>query len=248
MLWPLPALLVWAAAWGVFLGLHALGAPTWLAVLMASASGAALSLLGATRWRRVFILCGFPMSLLVSGVAGGMPAWAWLLPLIVLLTMYPVHAWRDAPVFPTPRGALRGLALLAPLAADARLVDAGCGLGDGLRELHAEYPQQRIEGMEWSWPLRLACALRCRAIGVPARVMRADIWAAGWAPYGLVYLFQRPESMPKAVRKATTELRAGAWMASLEFEATELEPKAIHRCPDGRPVWLYQAPFQRRSG
>ena len=110
------------------------------------------------------------------------------------MLLYPVSTWRDAPLFPTPVGALRGLAALAPLPANASLVDAGCGLGDGLRELHREYPDARIEGLEWSWPLRLACAWRCRF----ARVRRADIWAANWSGYGMVYLFQRPESMPRA--------------------------------------------------
>jgi hypothetical protein len=36
-------------------------------------------------------------------------------------------------------------------------------------------------------------------------------------------------------------------MASLEFEAASLEPRHVLRCPDGRPVWLYQAPFTVRA-
>ena len=64
-------------------------------------------------------------------------------------------------MFPTPAGAL-GLARLVPLPPEARVLDAGCGLGDGLRELHREYPQTQLAGVEWSWPLRLACAWRCR--------------------------------------------------------------------------------------
>ena len=149
-----------------------------------------------------------------------------------------------SPLFPTPAGALNGLAALAPLPVDrASIVDAGCGVGDGLRELHREYPAARIDGLEWSWPLTLVCAWRCRF----ARVRRADIWTADWSGYGMVYLFQRPESMPRAVAKATRELGAGAWMASLEFEATTLEPQHVLRCPDGRPVWLYRAPFTIRA-
>jgi hypothetical protein len=53
--------------------------------------------------------------------------------------------------------------------------------------------------------------------------------------------------MPRAVAKATRELGAGAWMAILEFEAASLEPRHVLRCPDGRPVWLYQAPFTVRA-
>ena len=87
------------------------------------------------------------------------------------MLLYPVSSWRDAPLFPTPAGALGGLAALAPLPADrASIVDAGCGVGDGLRELHREYANARIDGLEWSWPLVIVCAWRCRF----ARVRRAD--------------------------------------------------------------------------
>jgi len=59
-----------------------------------------------------------------------------------------------------------------------------------------------------------------------------------------VYLFQRPESMARAAEKARAQLMPGAWLVSLEFEAPSLKPQAVLRCPDGRPVWLYRAPFQ----
>ncbi len=240
MMWPLPALAAWALAWGVFLGLPALGAPAWPALLAATLLGGVLALISQRRWRRVFIALGFPLSLLASGVAGELPAWSWLLPLGVLFALYPLNAWRDAPVFPTPKGALDGLAAQVPLPAGARIVDAGCGLGDGLRELHTQYPQARIDGWEWSWPLTLLCAARCRLQDIPARVRRADIWKADWSQHDLVYLFQRPESMPRALQKAQAEMRPGTWVASLEFEAAGWKPTAVHTCPDGRPVWLYR--------
>jgi hypothetical protein len=249
MIWPLPALLTWALCWAVFAGLRSLEARDWAALVLATAIGGVASLLSDRRWRRLLVATGFPLSFLASGFGAALPAWAWLLPLAALFALYPLHAWRDAPMFPTPQGALSGLARVAWLDGESpRVVDAGCGLGDALRELHRQYPQARLEGLEWSWPLRIACAIRCRWLRVPARVRRADIWKADWSPYAMVYLFQRPESMPRAVRKAARELRCGAWMASLEFEAAELEPTAVHACADGRPLWLYQAPFTPRRG
>lgn len=240
--WPLPALLAWSGAWALFLGLRNLGAAPWLAFALPAVLGCALAVRGAvTAWRRGIVAAGFPLSLAASGVgAGAVPAWAWLLPLAALAWVYPLRAWRDAPLFPTPRGALAGLSRRAVLAPTARIVDAGCGLGDGLRELHREYPQARLQGWEWSRPLAWACALRCRF----ARVRRGDLWAADWSGCDMVYLFQRPESMARAVAKATRELRPGAWMASLEFEATQLRPQATHDCADGRRVWLYRVPFE----
>jgi hypothetical protein len=207
LLWPLPALLAWALGWALFTLVRAAGAPLLVAIGAAAGLGAALSALGSTPWRRIFVAAGFPLSLAASGLAGAMPAWGWLLPLALLALVYPVNAWRDAPLFPTPSGALQGLAKLAPLPARSRILDAGCGLGDGLRELRNEYPQAQILGLEWSWPLRVACAWRCRF----ATVRRADIWAADWSAHDLVYVFQRPESMNRAAEKATREMQPGAW-------------------------------------
>ena len=243
--WPLPALLAWGACWAVFAGLRMVGAPLLVAITAGGVLGAALSAIGSTPWRRVFIALGFPLSLAASGLAGALPAWGWLLPLALLALVYPINAWRDAPLFPTPEGALNGLAAVAPLAAGARVLDAGCGLGAGLRELHREYPQARLEGMEWSWPVRWACGLRCGF----ARIRRADIWAAEWSGYDMVYVFQRPESMARAWAKAQREMRAGGWLASLEFKVAGVAPHATLDCADGRVVWLYRcAAADRASG
>ena len=238
--WPLPAVLAWALAWGLFRALQVLGWTPWLALLLASAAGVLASVLGNTLWRRALIALGFPLALLLSGAAQW-PAWAWLLPLALLALVYPLNAWRDAPLFPTPADALQGVDMRARLPRSARVLDAGCGLGHGLQALNCVYPQAELHGVEWSWPLRLACALRCPW----ARVRQGDMWRADWRPYAMVYLFQRPESMARAVAKAEAELAPGAWLVSLEFEAAALRPTARLEGADGRPVWLYQTPFIR---
>jgi hypothetical protein len=232
--WPLPALLAWGLAWALFWGLHSWGVA---ALVLATAAGAACSVLGATWWRRGLIALGFPLSLALSGAAT-LPAWAWLLPLALLLLVYPLNAWRDAPLFPTPLHALDTLAAAAPLPADAWVLDAGCGLGDGLLALRQAYPQARLHGLEFSWPLRALCALRCPW----ARVRQGDIWRADWAPYALVYLFQRPESMPRALAKAQAQMQPGSWLVSLEFEVAGQVATGRLQAPDGRPVWLYRVP------
>lgn len=236
-MWPLPALAIWALAWGLFWTMLWLGVQAAWALLVASALGVAASVLGQSWWRRLMIALGFPLSLALSGAAS-IPAWAWLLPLLLLLLIYPLNAWRDAPLFPTPKNALKHLAAQIPLRPDALILDAGCGLGDGLLALRQAYPQAQLHGLEWSWPLRALCALRCPW----ARVRQGDIWQADWSGYDLVYLFQRPESMARAAAKAQAQLKPGAWLVSLEFEATTLEPAAVLTNLPGKPVWLYRQP------
>ena len=208
--WPLPALAAWAAAWALFVALRAADVSPSLAMCAGTCLGLGLGGFGTTRMRKAVIAAGFPLSLLASGVAVALPAWAWLLPLALLLGLYPRHAWRDAPLFPTPAGALDALTLALPLPPGARVLDAGCGLGHGLRALR-----------------------------------RADLWAGSWADYDLVYLFQRPESMARALDKARLEMRTGSWLASLEFGAARWQPQLQLRCPDGRTLWLYRMPLQR---
>jgi hypothetical protein len=239
--WPLPAVLAWLLAWLVFKLLAGQGVAPGFALGAASALGVACSLWGATWWRRLLIGAGFPLSLaitLVSAGASTLPAWSWLVPLALLLLVYPINAWRDAPVFPTPSDALQELPHHAQLPAGAMVLDAGCGAGDGLQALHAAYPQADLHGLEYSWPLRFLSALRCPW----ARVRHGDIWISDWSAYDMVYLFQRPESMTRAVIKAG-ELREGAWLVSLEFEAKHLLPAAQYRAPGGKMVWLYRAPL-----
>ena len=234
----MPALLAWAGTWIIFLRLLAPNLPLMAAVGIATAIGVVASVLGGTFWRRLAIGAGFPLSLMLSG-AVALPAWAWLAPFALILLIYPMNAWRDAPLFPTPSKALVDLPLHIKLKDGARILDAGCGLGHGLAALHAAFPQAACSGVEWSWPLRFATALRCPW----ASIRQGDMWAADWRPYEVVYLFQRPESMPRAVIKAAAELRPGAWLVSLEFLAEELVPTAALESVEGKPVWLYQAPF-----
>jgi len=236
LVWPLPALLAWALAWALFLGLHARGiSPAW-SVSSATALGLCGALMVRAPWRRLLIVAGFPASLAASGLGQSFPAWIWLVPLGLLALLYPMNVWRDAPLFPTPEGILEGLPRLAPLPHGARILDAGSGLGAGLAELHRVYPECDLTGLEWSWPLRLLCGRRAPF----ATVRRDDIWQADWSGYDLVYMFQRPESMGPAAEKARRELRPGSWLVSLEFEATDLKPAAVLRNRQGKPVWVYR--------
>jgi hypothetical protein len=237
--WPVPALMAWGASWLVFHGLHGVGLPEALALLAATVLGVALSALVNTTMRKALIMLGFPLSVLASSTTLSVPPWGWLVLLAVIVLVYPRKAWNDAPLFPTPKKALQAMPAHITLADGARVLDAGSGLGDGLIALHAAYPQVDLHGLEMSWPLRLLSSLRCRF----ANIQQGDIWLAEWRSFDMVYLFQRPESMPRAVEKAQAELRDGAWLVSLEFEARDLQAQAVVYGEDGRPVWMYQQPF-----
>lgn len=235
--WPLPALFTWAAAWAVFVGASRF-LPWWGALLLACALGSLASLMGTSWWRRCMIAVGFPLSWLVVA-AGQIPAWGWLLPLGLLLLVYPINAWRDAPMFPTPPGALDGLSAHIALPQGAAVLDAGCGAGHGLQALRSAWPEAKVHGVEWSWPLRWMSQLRCPW----AKVRRGDMWASDWSAYALVYLFQRPETMSRAAVKSLGEMQDGSWLVSLNFPIPDVTPSYVAELEDGREVYAYQAPL-----
>jgi hypothetical protein len=234
--WPLPALAVWLAAWALLWLLRSAGVPAVLAVSLVSVAGAAAALGVDGGVRRVIVAAGFPLSALALGAVAEVPPWAWAVAALPLLLIYPMKAWRDAPFFPTPASALDGLGHVIALAPGARILDAGCGAGHGLQALHRQWPQARLEGVEWSAPLRLLARWRCPW----ANVQRADMWGRSWAGFDVVYLFQRPESMARAAAKAGQEMRPGSWLVSLEFAAETWVPTARCGAVGGRPVWVYR--------
>lgn len=236
--WPLPAVLVWAGAWLLWLALARWGVMPAIAFGLALMASTAAALLCAGPWRRGIAAAGFPLSSMALGATSGLPPWLWLLLLLPVLALYPLRAWRDAPLFPTPPDALLGLD--AVVGQPAQVHDAGCGLGHGLVALQRLWPQARCSGVEWSPLLALGARWRCRAARVQARVQRGDMWAASWAGHDLVYLFQRPESMARAHAKARAELAPGAWMVSLEFPVPGVAPHACLQADGRRPLWVYQ--------
>ena len=236
--WPWPAVLAWVLAWALDRALRGAGAGAGASIAAASLAGALPALLARGRRRRMLAAGGYPAALALRWLAGELPASVWLALALLLWLAYPARAWRDAPCFPTPAAALDGLAHRVGLAPRARVLDAGCGAGDALVALRRELPAAALEGLEWSGLWALVARWRCRRIG--AVVRRADMWNASWAGCALVYLYQRPESMARAYRKAAAELDDGAWLASLEFAVPGRAPDAVLRDGSTRPVYLYR--------
>ncbi|HEY1092063.1 MAG TPA: class I SAM-dependent methyltransferase [Burkholderiaceae bacterium] len=236
LIWPIPALLTWFGAWAFFVLLHQFGLAFAPALFLASLAGAVPALWQGKRWRRLMVAGGFPLSFIAISWGAGLPGWIWLLPLSLLALLYPRRSWADAPLFPTPRGALAELATLAPLPAGARVLDAGCGLGDGLVELRRAYPAAQLEGVEWSALLARLASWRCPH----AKVWRGDMWAADWRSYQLLYIFQRPESMARAWGKFKAEALPGTCLVSLDFEVDGVAP--MHRVELGgrHRLWIYR--------
>lgn len=240
-LWPGLALWAWVGAWGVHgvslvqgVGLG------WSFIWACAWSGAATALavlLGHSRLRQMCLMLGFPLSwLLLQG--NGVSHWLWLFALVSLVWVYPARNWGDAPLFPTPVGALMALPEYITLRPGARVLDAGCGAGDGLRALHRALPFTLVEGVEFSRPLSWLARWRCPW----AQVWQGDMWEADWSPYSLVFVFHRPETMDRAWQKAQAEMWPGTYLLSLDFVVPGLLPTEQVPLGVDRWGWLYRIP------
>jgi hypothetical protein len=193
MVWPLPALLTWLAAWALLLPAQRRSAARHR--LRAGDAGHRLAGLAPEPPLAPPDRAGRLSLSFLALVQGGLPAWAWLAPLALLLLLYPLRSWRDAPLFPTrPRPWTAWPPPRCPPAPGCWKPAAAWATACALHRL----PDARLTGLEWSAPLATLCRLRCRF----AQVRRGDIWTEDWSGYQMVYLFQRPESMPRAVAKA----------------------------------------------
>lgn len=234
MRWPLPALAAWSAGWLLW---H-LTAPPWDWAISAVPVLACMWLVrGPTRRMRQLVLAlGWLLSLwLLVGMERLAVGW-WFAALTVLLLAYPLSAWKDAPVFPTPLDALDALTSKVKLPDGAPVLDAGCGTGAGLQALRRAFPTANHQGIERSLLWAAWARMRCPW----AVIFHGDIWQQSWAPFSLVYLFQRPESMQRAWEKASQEMRPGSWLASLEFRIEGQRPHASWPLNGGRQLWLYR--------
>jgi hypothetical protein len=193
------------------------------------------------RWRQLLMAGGFPLSSLALGAA--VPAWLWLVGVLPLLAAYPLRAWTDAPFFPTPAAPLRALGPALPLPDGARVLDAGCGLGHGLRALQVAWPQARVEGVEWSALLAAVCvALPLRAgatrrhVGAPVDRSRGGLPVPAPREHG-ARLDQGPgRDGPRPLAGQPGVRHPG------------VEPQLRLDAGGGRPLWVYRVPLSAASG
>lgn len=261
--WPLPAVFAWTGGWLLLLTASWLGWPAGVALLLGMVPALWLQGWVPSGWRRWMMLAGLPLLLLTTAGVSSVDPWSWLALALLLLALYPLQAWRDAPVFPTPPEALRDVGEVVTMTPGAAVLDAGSGLGDGMVALRQAFPLARVYGVESSlllvmisrwrlWrdhrrnpertpnPDSSSCSSALGSSSSASRVLRGDMWAMSWTRFDLVYLFQRPESMPRAWDKACSEMAAGTWLVSLEFEVPGVAPVRRLTCPDGRCLWIYR--------
>lgn len=189
-------------------------------------------------WAKAMRAGMFPASYCALWASVWLPSWTWGLCFLAGLLVYPRLDASTAPLWRSPKelGLSLGMALSTMDFKPGTALDAGCGLGDGVLAMRTAIPDAQVDGMESAWLPWIIAMLRCGK-----GISRIDMWSASWSEYDLVYLFLRPEAMPRAKEKCARELRPEAIVACLDFPIPDSLPLLVFEPKEGRQVRLYKA-------
>ncbi|MDR0234184.1 MAG: class I SAM-dependent methyltransferase [Zoogloeaceae bacterium] len=147
------------------------------------------------------------------------------------------------PLYLSNEGAARQLAALLPQ--NARLLDAGAGVGSLLLPLARLRPDLALRGVENAplpWLIGKTRALRHDPIKLDWRW--GDFWSHSFAPYEAVYCFLSPAPMPELWEKARREMKPGRLFISKAFPVPDTACEILTEDPatDVDTLYLYRIP------
>lgn len=210
--------------------------PLAQALLQGSCAAALAAAWGSDRWWWPLHLAFAPA--LVFALRAQLPAWAYLLPLCLLLLVYGSSFRSQVPLFLSNRATVRRLGEWLPAGRSWRVLDAGSGTGTFVAALAQLRPDCQLTGLEQA--LLPALLGRWRTRGLPnASVRRGDLWQASFAEADILYAFLSPVPMPRLWQKCRDEMPAGAWLVSNSFPVPGLTPEAVLQVADRRATQLF---------
>ena len=112
-----------------------------------------------------------------------------------------------------------------------RLLDAGCGLGGGIRTLARRYPESLFEGIE-SAPLPWLYAWFMARNLPNCRVRLGNYREIHFRDFDVVYAFLSPQPMPGLWCKVRREMRPGSLFISNSFSVPGFEPDRVMAIDD----------------
>ena len=224
-------LLAWAAA------------RAGLAVSLAAAAVLQGALAALVSWRLRLprwwlpIQFAFPVLLLGAHALALAPGW-WLGGFLFLLALFRA-TWRTrVPYFPSARPVWEAVERLLPAHAGASMVDIGSGMGGLALHVAARRPDVRVLGIEIAPLPWLASVLR--PAGAGARFRLGDYARLDLGQFDLVFAYLSPQAMPALWDKARAEMRAGAVLASYEFDVPGMPPDRVELPHEGgAPLFIW---------
>ena len=184
--------------------------------LVQGAVSAALSLLLRQPVWWWWIQAAFPLAIWLA-LRSGIPAWIYLLALLLLLPWYWHTFITRVPYYPSGQPVWEAVACLLP-ESPCRVLELGSGLGGFSLWLTNEHPGCEATGVEWSPMPWLISRVRAWQRNAAPRFLRQDYRQLDWQPYDLVFAYLSPAAMPEVWQLARQRMRPGTLLVSYEFD------------------------------
>ncbi len=219
--WPVLSFVSWISDWLFFVLLIHLEIESSLAFFLVLFFILSKNLLiDLSKWQKLFLLLGFPLSSFLLQINQASSSVGWLMPLFILLLIYPPNSWKDAPIFPTPSNALNGLNFILDLKNNSKILDFGSGTGNGIRAILKEWPNSYVFGVENSILFYLFTKFKYPK----ATIIFKNMWDVHLSNFNVLYVFQRPETMNQIWEKAKKEMPPKSFVISLSFPIENINP------------------------
>lgn len=178
----------------------------------------------ATRWLNLawwwcFLQPLFPVGLALMLMLA-LPPWLYLMLFSVLLLIYWSTYRTQVPYYPSTKSAWLALEQFLPKDHPFALIDIGSGLGGLVLHLGKKYPQGIFKGVEIAPLPWLISRLRQRITASPVRFLWSSYERLDFSEFDVVFAYLSPAAMDALWHKASTEMRSGSRLASLEFPVT----------------------------
>jgi hypothetical protein len=234
------ALLSQLLACALVLGLRALfplSISVWLAVAI-QACFAVLCSRGFRQpvwWLPIHFLF---MPAVLLGLTWQVPAWLYLLILLLLTLLFWGTVKGDVPLFLSSSAVSEALIEIVSREGAQSFVDIGAGLGTVVVPLGKAKPDTAIVALERAPLPWLLAAWRCRNLA-NVRVGRSSFWDQDLREFDVVFAFLSPLVMAKIGEKIRREMRAGCLFVSSSFPIPNSKPELVLELNDRRKTKLY---------
>ncbi len=167
-----------------------------------------------------------------------LPAWWYLLALLVSLLVFWGTLKGDVPLFLSSSAVAETLAVIVDTEKASSLVDLGAGVGSAVVPLARLRPALNIVAVENAPLPWLLLRWRCRQLS-NVRVVRKNLWHVALNEHAIVFAFLSPAVMERLGAKSQREMPMPSLLVSSSFQVPDWQADAVWPLADRRGTQLY---------
>ncbi|MBD9358433.1 class I SAM-dependent methyltransferase [Methylomonas albis] len=175
---------------------------------------------------------------ILLGLTWQIPAWLYLLVLLLLTLLFWGTVKGDVPLFLSSSAVSGALIEIVSREGAQSVIDIGAGLATVVVPLAKARPDVAIAALERAPLPWLLAAWRCRNLA-NVRVGRSSFWDQDLRQFDVVFAFLSPPVMAKIGEKIRREMRVGCLFVSSSFPLPNSEAESVLELNDRRKTKLY---------